>query len=134
MSCFIRFTRCTQWDIGEFDQKGSIPTRWGTREELLEACSAARQYNIGVIIDAVLNVILLGLFLEPSLTSAHTSTNLALIDQKRFPLCPWIQRTAFVLWNRSVKSEYVDVHPHRYLALASGRAGQRSTFLDDKAR
>ncbi|KAF8554389.1 glycoside hydrolase family 13 protein [Imleria badia] len=43
------------WDIGEFDQKGSIPTKWGTREELLEACSAARQNNIGVIIDAVLN-------------------------------------------------------------------------------
>ncbi|KAI9566785.1 glycoside hydrolase family 13 protein [Boletus coccyginus] len=43
------------WDIGEFDQKGTIPTRWGSRQELLEACSAARQNNIGIIIDAVLN-------------------------------------------------------------------------------
>ncbi|KAF9238489.1 glycoside hydrolase family 13 protein [Melanogaster broomeanus] len=43
------------WDIGEFDQKGTISTRWGTREELLQACSTARQNNIGVIIDAVLN-------------------------------------------------------------------------------
>jgi len=43
------------WDIGEFDQRGTIPTRWGTREELLEACSVARRNNIGVIIDAVLN-------------------------------------------------------------------------------
>ncbi|KAH0833317.1 glycoside hydrolase family 13 protein [Lanmaoa asiatica] len=43
------------WDLGEFDQRGTIPTRWGTREELLEACSSARQNNIGVIIDAILN-------------------------------------------------------------------------------
>ncbi|KAF8442339.1 glycoside hydrolase family 13 protein [Boletus edulis BED1] len=44
-----------KWDLGEFDQKGTIPTRWGTREELSQACSAARQDNVGVIIDAVLN-------------------------------------------------------------------------------
>ncbi|KIK90943.1 glycoside hydrolase family 13 protein [Paxillus rubicundulus Ve08.2h10] len=43
------------WDIGEFDQKGTVSTRWGTKEELLQACSAARQRNIGVLIDAVLN-------------------------------------------------------------------------------
>ncbi|KIJ62812.1 glycoside hydrolase family 13 protein [Hydnomerulius pinastri MD-312] len=43
------------WDIGEFDQKGTISTRWGTKDELLKACSAARQNNIGVLIDAVLN-------------------------------------------------------------------------------
>ena len=45
-----------QWDLGEFDQKGSVATRWGTKEELLKACNAAKQSNLNVIIDAVLNV------------------------------------------------------------------------------
>ncbi|EGN99260.1 glycoside hydrolase family 13 protein [Serpula lacrymans var. lacrymans S7.3] len=43
------------WDIGEFDQKDTIATRWGTKDELLQACAVARQHGIGVVIDAVLN-------------------------------------------------------------------------------
>ncbi|KAG2147559.1 glycoside hydrolase family 13 protein [Suillus clintonianus] len=43
------------WDLGEFDQKGSVATRWGTKEEFLRACNAARQCGMNVIIDAVLN-------------------------------------------------------------------------------
>lgn len=43
------------WDLGEFDQKGSVATRWGTKEDLLKACDAARQCDMNVIIDAVLN-------------------------------------------------------------------------------
>ncbi|KAF8626998.1 hypothetical protein AX15_004582 [Amanita polypyramis BW_CC] len=43
------------WDLGEFDQKGSVRTRWGTREELLKACEVAQQIGIDIIIDAVLN-------------------------------------------------------------------------------
>lgn len=45
-----------QWDLGEFDQKGAVQTRWGTREELLHACDIARQHGIDILIDAVLNV------------------------------------------------------------------------------
>ncbi|KAK2460347.1 hypothetical protein APHAL10511_007736 [Amanita phalloides] len=43
------------WDLGEFNQRRSVPTRWGTRQELLNACEAARQKGIDIIIDAVLN-------------------------------------------------------------------------------
>ncbi|KAG1750806.1 glycoside hydrolase family 13 protein [Suillus lakei] len=43
------------WDLGEFDQKGSVGTRWGTKEDLLRACDVARQCDMNVIIDAVLN-------------------------------------------------------------------------------
>lgn len=43
------------WDLGEFEHKGHIRTRWGTREELLSACSAARRHGIDILIDAVLN-------------------------------------------------------------------------------
>ncbi|KLO17207.1 glycoside hydrolase family 13 protein [Schizopora paradoxa] len=42
------------WDLGEFEQKGSVATRWGSKEELQQACAVARANNIGVLIDAVL--------------------------------------------------------------------------------
>ncbi|KAJ8506879.1 hypothetical protein ONZ45_g10656 [Pleurotus djamor] len=43
------------WDLGEFHQKGTVSTRWGTREELLSACALAKQHNVDILIDAVLN-------------------------------------------------------------------------------
>ncbi|KAH1877954.1 hypothetical protein KXX08_007497 [Aspergillus fumigatus] len=43
------------YDLGEFDQKGSRATKWGTKEELLELTAAARDLGIGVHWDAVLN-------------------------------------------------------------------------------
>ncbi|KAJ3567408.1 hypothetical protein NP233_g6388 [Leucocoprinus birnbaumii] len=43
------------WDLGEFNQKGSISTRWGSREELIQACQVARQHGLDILIDAVLN-------------------------------------------------------------------------------
>ena len=44
------------FDLGEFDQKGTIATRWGTKDELLHAVSVAKAHGIDVLIDAVLNV------------------------------------------------------------------------------
>ncbi|KAI0684103.1 alpha amylase [Cytidiella melzeri] len=43
------------WDLGEFDQKGSVQTRWGSKEELVSAIAAAKAHGINVLIDAVLN-------------------------------------------------------------------------------
>ncbi|KAF9533777.1 glycoside hydrolase family 13 protein [Crepidotus variabilis] len=43
------------WDIGEFEQKGTTKTRWGTREEYLQACKVAQEHGIDILIDAVLN-------------------------------------------------------------------------------
>ncbi|TFK47785.1 alpha amylase [Heliocybe sulcata] len=43
------------WDLGEFDQKGSTSTRWGTKDQLLEGINTARRHGIDVLIDAVLN-------------------------------------------------------------------------------
>ncbi len=39
-----------------FHQKGTTSTRWGSKDELLEAISVAKQHGIDVLIDAVLNV------------------------------------------------------------------------------
>jgi len=43
-----------QWDLGEFNQKNTVATRWGTKEELLKACRVAKDNKVDIIIDAVL--------------------------------------------------------------------------------
>ena len=43
------------FDLGEFDQKRSIPTKYGTKDEYLAAIEALHQQGIAVYIDAVLN-------------------------------------------------------------------------------
>ncbi|KAF8951857.1 hypothetical protein BGZ46_003761 [Entomortierella lignicola] len=43
------------WDMGEFDQKGSIPTKYGTKEELQEAIEECKKHGIKIYFDAVLN-------------------------------------------------------------------------------
>jgi alpha-amylase len=43
------------YDLGEFDQKGSIPTWWGTKAELLSLIEEAHSHRLAVIADVVLN-------------------------------------------------------------------------------
>jgi alpha-amylase len=43
------------YDLGEFDAKGSVGTKYGTRKEYLEAIDALHQHGISVYADIVLN-------------------------------------------------------------------------------
>lgn len=43
------------WDLGEFDQRGSVPTKYGTRKEYASAVIALQQAGIDVLADIVLN-------------------------------------------------------------------------------
>jgi alpha-amylase len=43
------------YDLGEFDQKGSVRTKYGTRDEYLQALQRLRQAGLQVYADAVLN-------------------------------------------------------------------------------
>ena len=43
------------YDFGEFDQKGTVPTKYGTRAELENAIRALHDNGIQVILDTVLN-------------------------------------------------------------------------------
>lgn len=43
------------YDLGEFDQKGSIATKYGTKEEYLQAIKSAQEAGINVYVDIVLN-------------------------------------------------------------------------------
>ena len=42
------------FDLGEFDQKNSIPTKYGTKDDYLKAIKALKDKNIQVIVDIVL--------------------------------------------------------------------------------
>src|SRR5260221_10134222 len=55
-------SRLYQWDLGEFNQKGTVKTRWGTKEEYLSACKVAQEHGIQITVDAVLNVSLIFLY------------------------------------------------------------------------
>lgn len=43
------------YDLGEFDQKGSRPTKWGSKEELQHFVNEANRHGIRILFDAVLN-------------------------------------------------------------------------------
>ena len=43
------------FDLGEFDQKGSIATKYGTKEAYLEAVKVAQKHGLHVYADIVLN-------------------------------------------------------------------------------
>ena len=43
------------YDLGEFDQKGSVRTKYGTKDEYLSAVQALQQNGIAVLCDVVLN-------------------------------------------------------------------------------
>ena len=43
------------FDLGEFDQKGTVATKYGTKEEYIAAIDTAHQHNIKIFIDTVLN-------------------------------------------------------------------------------
>ena len=43
------------YDLGEFDQKGAIRTKYGTKEEYLRAINELHENNIKVLADIVLN-------------------------------------------------------------------------------
>ncbi len=43
------------FDLGEFEQKGSRATKYGTKEQLLTAVEALKNHHLGVLLDVVLN-------------------------------------------------------------------------------
>src|ERR1700748_3954894 len=43
------------FDLGEFDQQGSVRTKYGTKDEYVAAVETAHKNNLKVIVDVVLN-------------------------------------------------------------------------------
>ncbi len=43
------------YDLGEFDQKGTVPTKYGNIKEYMDAIATLKQHNISAIVDIVVN-------------------------------------------------------------------------------
>lgn len=43
------------YDLGEFKQKGTVRTKYGTKQELIEAIQECHKYQISVYFDTVMN-------------------------------------------------------------------------------
>lgn len=43
------------YDLGEFDQKGAVATKYGNKKELVSLADAAEAFGIGVIFDVVIS-------------------------------------------------------------------------------
>ena len=43
------------WDLGEFDQKGTTRTKWGSHGDLMNLVKVAQDNNVLLYFDAVLN-------------------------------------------------------------------------------
>ena len=43
------------YDLGEFNQKGHVPTKWGLKSNLKDFVAEAKRIGIGIYWDAVLN-------------------------------------------------------------------------------
>ena len=43
------------FDLGEFEQKGTVPTKYGDHTQFLNACNVLKDHGVGVIVDVVLN-------------------------------------------------------------------------------
>ncbi|KAH6612396.1 alpha amylase [Boeremia exigua] len=43
------------YDLGEFDQKGTVPTKWGTKQDLVDLAVECKVHGIGLVWDAILN-------------------------------------------------------------------------------
>lgn len=43
------------YDLGEFDQKGTVPTKWGTKSDLHALAADCKRLGVGLIWDAIHN-------------------------------------------------------------------------------
>lgn len=55
LTLLVLSCRYDLYDLGEFDQKGGVGTKWGTKEQLLSLTKKAKELDIGIYLDAVLN-------------------------------------------------------------------------------
>ncbi|PSN61366.1 alpha amylase [Corynespora cassiicola Philippines] len=43
------------YDLGEFNQKGTVPTKWGTKQDLVHLARECKNQGMGLVWDAILN-------------------------------------------------------------------------------
>lgn len=77
------------YDLGEFDQKGSTATKYGTKDEYLEAVKAFQGQNIEVLCDIVLNQMMGADATEEVMAAEDLASNREQQVGALQPICAW---------------------------------------------
>jgi len=101
-------------DLGEFDQKGSVATKWGTIAELKELVNKAKEVGIVSYVDTVLNHKAGADYKETFLAEEVSWDNQSQSTTKKYDIEGW---TGFNFPGR--KGQYSDFewHSHHFLAV-----------------
>lgn len=75
------------WDLGEFEQKGSRSTKWGSRQELDDLIKRAKELGIDIVWDAVIN--------HKTGGDATEETWAVEVDKEGWYMPPWNNLTAY---------------------------------------
>ena len=76
---------CDYFDFGNFNQNGSLETRFGSKTELVNLITAAHNENIKVFADVVINHCSGGKLENNPFTGTQTYTNFTAISSGQFP-------------------------------------------------
>ncbi|PKK40670.1 Cytoplasmic alpha-amylase [Clostridiaceae bacterium JG1575] len=114
------------YDLGEFDQKGSIKTKYGSREELIECIAHLKETGIDVYADAVLNHKAAGDEKEPFWVVAVDPTDRNRVISEPFEMEGW---TRFTFPGRGAKySDFQWNHTHFTGTDFNAATGERGIF------
>jgi alpha-amylase len=114
------------FDLGEFDQKGSVRTKYGTREEFLIACDACRDSNIRVYADAVFNHKMGGDAAETVRAHRVDPEDRAAIRRETVKIQAW---THFHFPGRSGRHSTMQWHWHHFQAVDQSDADGYHVYL-----
>jgi alpha-amylase len=76
---------CDYFDFGDFNQNGSIETRFGSKSELVNLITAAHNENMKVFADIVINHCSGGKLENNPFTGTQTYTNFTSVSSGKFP-------------------------------------------------
>ena len=51
----VGFSVYDRFDLGDLDQRGTVPTRYGSRDDLLSLCDGTHRHQVRFFFDAVMN-------------------------------------------------------------------------------
>jgi alpha-amylase len=82
------------YDLGEFDAKGSVGTKWGTKQELLDLVNKANEVGVGIYWDAVLN--------HKAAADKTEKCKAVEVDPNSAPLASSVPKTLLIYASRSL--------------------------------
>jgi alpha-amylase len=102
------------FDLGEFDQKGSVPTKYGTKDELIAAIDAAHEAGMRVYADTVFNHKMGGDAEEEAMAKPFNPDNRQQALADYIPLKAW---THFKFEGRNKTYSEMEWHWHHFTAI-----------------